>query len=219
LKTFLLLMVGCWCSLVNRSPAAEGWQEALRGMPLHTETVLNRDNSLPILLRAFQSNAVVKALVVLPAVSDDFYLINRHQPKLNLKAANLLAAITALTNATAVRAAFQAPLLVLHLDRDQLRPAVLIKQKPTAESSSHECRLPHALFIDAPWQQVQPTLRKAFQMQIGPEAQSMATWHFARHNLAAWNLADSDLLAALTLTARTTVSIQRHRLVWKEVPP
>jgi len=188
-------------------------------MPLDAETALNRDNCLPILLRAFQSNAIVKALVVLPAVSDDFYLINRQQPKLNLKAANLLAAITALTNATSVRAAFHPPFLLLHLDRDELRPSILIKDAPTAEGLRHECRLPHALFIDAHWQQVQPVLRNALKMEILPDAKSVNAWHFARHNVAAWDLADWDLLAALSLTTGTTVSIPKHRLVWQEIPP
>jgi hypothetical protein len=218
LKTRLLLLVCCWCSLSSRPAAAEGWQEALRGMPLDAETALNRDNCLPILLRAFQSNAVVKALVFLPAVADDFYLINRDQPKLNVKAANLLAAITALTNATAVRATFQAPLLLLHLDRDELRPGILIKHKPTAEALKHQGHLPHALFIDAHWQQVQSSLRGALKMEVVPAAQSIKAWHFARHNLAAWDLADWDLLAALSLSGRTTVSIQKHRLFWQEMP-
>src|SRR5947209_18774338 len=101
-------------------------------MPISAETRLNRDNSIPLILRAFRSNEVVKALVWLPAVSDDFYLISRDKPKLNLEATNLLDAITALTRATELRATFQPPFLLLHLDRDHLEPSLIVNDAPAA---------------------------------------------------------------------------------------
>src|SRR5882762_3956273 len=107
LGRILPAVVCAWQSLIATLPAQESWQATLRAMPLIQDALLNRDNCLPILLRAFQSNSVIKAMICLPAVSDDFYLINRDQPKLNLKAANLLEAIIALTNATNVRADFK----------------------------------------------------------------------------------------------------------------
>ena len=51
--------------------AAETWPAALSAMPLNTNvTQLNRTNCVGILLRAFQSNDVVKALIFMPGATD-----------------------------------------------------------------------------------------------------------------------------------------------------
>jgi hypothetical protein len=184
-------------------------------MPLSAKTPLNRDNCLPLLLKAFQSNDVVRALVFLPAVSDDFYLINRDQPKLNLTATNLLGAISALTNVTAVRATFKPPLLLLHLDREVLEPTVIIQHGPTAARLRQGGHLPRALWVDAHWERLQPVLQSKLKLRVLPEGGSLDAWHFARHNLSGWNLADWDLLAALSLTGKTTISIQPNRLLFQ----
>lgn len=215
LKKLLLLIIGPGCVLTSELPAQETWPQALRSMPLSAETPLNRDNCLPLLLKAFHSNQVVKALVFLPAVSDDFYLINRAQPKLNLKAANLLDAIAALTNVTAVRATFKQPLLLLHLDRDSLEPSMIIDDHRTADRLRQGSHLPHALWVDAHWEVVEPPLQSTLKMRVLPDARSMDAWHFARHNLAAWNLSDWDLLAALSLSGKTTISIEPNRLLFR----
>ena len=77
----LLLAIACLGFLAARLPAGESWMEALRQMPLPAGTPpLNRDNAMRALLDAFASNATVKALIFLPAVSDDFYLFNRDRP-------------------------------------------------------------------------------------------------------------------------------------------
>src|SRR5260370_37592278 len=105
-------------------------------MPLEINGAgLNRDDCMSLMLGASQSNGVLKALIFLPAVADDFYLINRGQPKLDLAARNLLEAITVLTNATAVRATFRPPFLLLHLEREGLAPAVSVRNKAAAARS------------------------------------------------------------------------------------
>ena len=171
---------------------------------------------MSLLLNAFASNQVIAALVFLPAVSDDFYLINRDRPKLNLRADNILEALTALTNATALRVTFKRPMLLLHLDRDVLEPHLMIRDSATAERLKRLHDLPHALWIDAHWERVQPKLQAALKMSVLPAGGSVEAWHFARHNLAAWNLTDWDLLAALSLTGKTAVSVQKNRIILDE---
>src|SRR5438477_8472779 len=208
----LLLCILGWGWWALALPAQAAWKEALRHMPLSTATPLNRDDYVPTLLSAFQSNQTVKALVFLPGVSDDFYLINTDAPKLNIKAGNLLAAISALTNATAVRATFRAPLLLLHLERDWLEPRLTIKDQATARRLKLKCGRPHVLWNDTHWERLQPLLQDALKIKVLPAAASPDAWHFARHNMAAWNLPDWNLLAALSLTGRTTISIERNHL-------
>src|SRR5690349_11929146 len=98
-----LLFVVCWASAAATLLGQEDWQAALRKMHLSPETPLNRENCLQLLLAAFESNQMVKAMVILPSVTDDFYLISRDRLNLNFKAGDLFTALAALTNVTSVR--------------------------------------------------------------------------------------------------------------------
>ncbi len=213
MKTLLLIILIC-SGAALRLPAQEPWQEALRKMPISPGTNVNRDNALPIILTAFKSNNLVRGVVFLPAVSDDFYLVSRALPKLNIQADDLLAAISALTNKTGLRVTFRAPLLLLHLERDRLEPSLVIKHKATAERLKQQSSLPRAIIADMHWRGLQPLLQDGLKLKVTPTPESPEAWHFARHNMAAWGLADWDLLAALSLTGKTTIAIQRNRAVF-----
>ena len=213
----LLLAIACLGFLAARLPAGESWMEALRQMPLPAGTPpLNRDNAMRALLDAFASNATVKALIFLPAVSDDFYLFNRDRPKLNITARHFLDAITALTNATPVRATFRAPFLLLHLERDFLEPICSTQDDPAAGRLKAKSGLAHAHFIDTHWERLQPALQKSVTMKVRPDAQSEDAWHFSRHNLAGWNLSNWELLQALSLAGKTACTVRRDQIVFAE---
>ena len=58
--------------LAAHSFAGEPWQEALARMPLGAgATELGRTNCVPLMLDAFQSNGVVKALIFMPGATDE----------------------------------------------------------------------------------------------------------------------------------------------------
>ena len=214
-KVFLPHLV-FWCGLAGSASALESWQESLGKMalPVHTPP-LNRSNCISVMLEAFQSKATVRALIVLPAVTDDFYLVNRDKPALNIAARDLNEAVTALTQATAVRATFRSPFLLLHLDRDVLEPEYFIKDQPAAERLKQRRRLPHALFCDRHWQTVQPVLQRELGIKFLPAAHSPDAWHFSRHNLAGWNLTNWELLTALSLSGRTAFTVHQSRIEWR----
>ena len=120
--------------LVFTCRAAETWQAALGRMPLGTNvTQLNRTNCVGIMLGAFQSNDVVKAMVFMPGATDEFYFFRRAQADLTNSPASLLDAVSALTNQTLIRATFRPPLLLLHTDEDLLEPAIKVEHQPTAD--------------------------------------------------------------------------------------
>jgi len=179
---------------------------------------LNRDNAIPLLLGAFSSNDVLKAMIFLPAVSDDFYLFNRAKPQLNIKAGNLFEAVTALTNATGLRATFRERFLLLHMDRDVLEPACLIRDAARAAQLKRVSHLRHARFSDMHWEKLQPVLQKTATIEVRPPAQSEDAWHFSRHNLAGWNLTDWELLNAVSLAGNTVCTVQKERLVFQQRP-
>jgi hypothetical protein len=195
--------------------AGQSWQDALARMPLPADApLLNRDNAVCVLLESFRSNSVVKALVVLPGVSDDFYLVNRDKPRLNLRAANLLEAFTALTNATAARLTFRAPFLLLHVDGDRLEPMSEIEDPKQAGRLKAGRHLPRVFHCDTHWDQLQPLLQRALARPVRPQARSKDAWHFDRHNLAGCGLTDWELLEAVALSGKTRFVVRKQAVVF-----
>ena len=210
--------------LTLSAPASPAWTEALRNMPLNPDGPrLNRANCVALMLGAFRSNDVVKALLFLPGVSDDFYLIHRDDPALNIQAGNLLEAVNALTRRTEVRATYRAPFLLLHLDRDWLDPDLTIRNQSAAASLKRGKHLLHAVYCDRHWEALQPELKARFPFKILPAPRSQDAWHFQRHHLAGWDLSDWEWLEALSLAGRTTIRIERARIQFlvnaKPAPP
>lgn len=203
------------------APSAEvNWPDAFAAMPLPSPAPrLNRDNAICVILEAFRSNALVKAIVVLPGVSDDFYLVNRDQPPLNLAATNLWQAVHALTNSTAVRATLRPPFLLLHLPNEHTQPAVIAGEDTLARKLKNPARLHRLACCDAHWETLQPELQKRLRTRLRPEARSEAAWHFERHNVSGWGLTGWELLLATAwaggteaVIADSHVSFQRARV-------
>jgi hypothetical protein len=196
--------------------AGTNWQEALARMPLPGGTnPVERENVVPRVLQGFQPNALVKAIVVLPGVSDDLYLINRDKPRLSLRASDLAEAITALTNASEIRATFTAPFLFLHRSEDFLVPQFIAKNARAVGRLQSETNLPQALFLDLHWKKLRPILNKALRPDVLPWSTSEASWHFARHNLAGRNLSDWELLTAVSLSGKTSFTVEKRRVTFR----
>jgi len=215
-------LVGCLAWFAGHAIAADNsravWADALAGMPLPAPApVLNRDNAVCVILESFRSNDLVKAIVVLPGVADDFYLIHRDQPKLNLRAENVLTAIRALTNATALRATFRVPLLLLHTAEDQLEARVMLDPpRPGFDldplQSAHHFSRVH--FCDVSWDAAQPFLQSGWGRPVRPAVGSAESAHFERPSLAGWNLTDAEALRAFCLATKTAVSVSTGQITF-----
>lgn len=192
------------------------WQEALARMPLPGGAEpIERENAIRRILQGLQADSLIKAIVVLPAVSDDLYLINRDKPKLNLRANNLAEAIAALTNASEIRATFTPPFLLLHRKEDFLSPQSIVKDAAAAQRLRGEAHLPYAVFLDMHWKKLRPILHKALRPSVHPRGTSQDSWHFARHNLAGWNLTDWELLTAVSLSGSTSYAVGKGRVTFR----
>ena len=192
-------------------PAAEPWQNALNQMPLGTNVhELNRTNCVDIMLHAFTSNAVVKALVFMPGATDEFYMFRRAKAVLTNEEPSLLDAVNALTNQTLIRATFRAPLLLLHTDEDPLEPLINVEHEPTAAKLKQFHFVPHALYKDRDWDFVQPILAKTLKADVRPWRYMYDSWHFYRHSFAAWNLTGWEALEAIALAGKTRCTV-RHK--------
>ena len=205
----LVWLLACgWPALLHG--AEESWVKALRAMPLPPGATLNRSNAVEVLLNAFPSNTVLKAMVVLPGVSDDFYLIHRDAPALNLRAANLWEGIVALTNATPVRVTWREPLVLLHAGaRESLQASIRIGDAAMAGRLKLQHLPGRVLHLDAHWETLQPSLERVLGRRVRPEGASAEAWHFNRHNVAGWHLTGWELLEAVSLTGGTAVTVQK----------
>src|SRR5258706_1350628 len=117
--------------ITTTAALGQSWEEAMITMALPQEVVINRDNCISVCLTNFPSNSTVKALIFLPGVSDDFYLINRDRPKLNIRAANIFEALRQITNATALKLTFNSPFLLVHVISDSTAHQVLAQHAAT----------------------------------------------------------------------------------------
>ena len=208
LSLFALLS---FCAL---SASAESWATVLSYMPLPPNTLLNRDNSMRIVLEAFQSNATVRAIAFLPGVSDDFYLLSRDKPELKANASNLAEAIGVFTNSTDVRVTFRDGLLLLHLDREPVDARIRVKSERQAAKLTEGLAVPRIYWLDRHWDKVQPEVSSATKMRVLPGTGSKDAWHFARCNMAGWNLSPLDLVTLTTLSSGTRATVESRRIVF-----
>jgi len=203
----------CFLSLVCR--AAETWQSALARMPLGTNvTQLNGTNCVGIMLGAFQSNNVVKALIFMPGATDEFYFLRRARADLTNSPASVLDAVSALTNQTLIRATFRSPLFLLHTDEDLLQPVIKIEHQPTADKLRQARFVPHGVYNDRDWDFIRPALGASLRIGLRPWPHSQDSWHFYRHSFAAWNLTGWEALECAALAGETAITVRRNQAVF-----
>src|SRR6516164_5034495 len=129
-NAFGFIAIWWFCSALScsRTQAADdSWESTLAAMPLgpgHIE--LQASNCVDTMLRAFQSNAIVKALIFMPGATDEFYMFRRARAAVTNANPSLLDAIVALTNQTFIKATFVAPFLLLHSDEDSMESGMRI---------------------------------------------------------------------------------------------
>lgn len=182
-------------------------------MPLGTNvTQLNRTNCVPLMLRAFGSNDVVKGLVFMPGATDEFYMFKRARATLTNSSPTLLDAVIALTNQTLIRVTFRAPLLLLHTDEDPLNPIANIRDAETAVKIEWTPFVPHAVYNDRDWDYLLPILKKTLKVRFTPILHSRNSWHFYRHSFAAWNLNGREALDAIALAGKTLYTVERKKV-------
>jgi hypothetical protein len=196
------------CASVHGALAGEPWQDALAHMPLGAGTTeLGRTNCVPLMLNAFQSNGVVKALIFMPGATDELYFFRRAHATLTNANPSLLDAVTALTNQTHIQATFQPPLLLLHTTEDSLDVIAVVKNESAAAKLRQRLVPGRVLFEDADWGVVRSTLKGKLSIGLRPFENTLPSWHFYRHNFAACGVTDWELLETLALAGKTTFTV------------
>jgi len=202
-QSFILL---AW--LATTALADENWQSALSEMPLGANvTELNRTNCVPLMLNAFQSNGVVKALVFMPGATDEFYFFRRADATFTNSNLSLLDAVVALTNQTYIQATFQPPLLLLHTTEDALDGFAIVKNKSTAAKLRQRLVPDRVIFNDADWDNLRLVVNKKLSVGLRPWPDDPETFHFYRHSFAACGVTQWEMLETIALAGKTTFTV------------
>lgn len=205
MKTVLLTVLLALAGMVApRALAAEPWQAALAAMPLVTNTtLLSRTNTVGIILNSFQSNAVIKGVILMPGATDELYFFRRVNVPFAVPKPNLLDCLTALTNQTHILATIVPPFLVLHTTEDFLEGFATVKS-PRAEARLKGRTVKgHLCFNDRDWDNLQPVLAENVRVKVEPGLYLTDTWHFYRHTFTVWNPTQWELLEATALAGKT----------------
>ena len=215
----LLFLISCALTLLLLpARAAEDWQTALAQMPLGSRVAeLNKTNCVAVMLGAFQSNQVVKAMIFMPGATDEFYFFNRGRATLSPSSATLLDAVTALTKQTFIRATFRPPLLLLHTEEDPLEPMFRIEHQGVAQALKQKRFVPSVLYNDRDWDYLHPILTGTLGVTFLPAAATSDSWHFYRHSFAAWDLNGWEALEVISLAGKTTFTVRRTMVFKKPV--
>jgi hypothetical protein len=195
-------------ALLRTASAAESWQDALVRMPLGSGAAeLGRTNCVPLMLDAFQSNGVVKALIFMPGATDELFFFRRAHAVLTNANPTLLDAVNALTNQTHIQATFQPPLLLLHTTEDALDVIEVVKNKSTATKLRQRLVPGRLRLEDADWGIVRSTLKGKLGVGLRPFENTLPSWHFYRHDFAACGVTDWEMLETLALAGKTTFTV------------
>ncbi len=188
--------------------ADENWQQAFSQMPLNTYAKeLTRTNCIPLMLNAFQSNNVVKALIFMPGAADEFVFLRRAHATLANAHPSLMDAITALTNQTYIRAEFRSPLLLLYTTEDEREPIATIKSKSTVAKLRTRIVRDRMVLYDSNWDYSHRAVARKVSVSVVPYSDSPNSWHFWPNNFAACGLTQWELLEALALSGKTTFTV------------
>jgi hypothetical protein len=201
----ILILVGGLCINIL---ADENWQQALSQMPLNTNAKeLARTNCIPVMLNAFQSNSIVKALIFMPGAADEFVFLRRAHASLTNDRPSLMDAITALTNQTYIRADFRSPFLLLYTTEDERELIALVKSKSTAAKLRGRTVPGRMVLYDSNWDFSRKAVAGKVSVTIVPYADSPNSAHFWPNNFAACGLSQWELLEALALSGKTIFTV------------
>jgi hypothetical protein len=189
-------------------PGKQDWLTALSHMPLGARVKeLDRTNCIPVMLNAFQSNSVVKAVIFMPGASDELEFFRRAHAVLRDANPSLADAVTALTNQTYIQADFRRQFLLLHTTADPMEPIAVARNKATAARLQAQVVPDRFIFNDCEWDDLRSALKKKLSIGLRPFSNSPDSWHFYRHNFAACGLTQWQLLEAIAMSGQTTFTV------------
>jgi hypothetical protein len=93
-----------------------------------------------------------------------------------------------------------------------LTPSLDIEDATAAEKLKRSRLVPEIMSIDRDWDFMEPILSGGLRADVRPWPTSADSWHFYRHNLAAWNLNGMEAIEAITFAGKTHATLRRGSL-------
>ena len=173
---------------------------------------LDKSNAGPLLIESFRSNAVVKALVLMPGCTDEIYFFEKAVAELKKPSPTLLDAVVALTNQTAIKLTFQPPFLLLYTAEDRLEGQRTVLDAEAMQKIRKASFIPHLVSFDKDWNYLLPLLEKSLKSNFFPQRNTTDSWHFYRHTFAAHGLNGEEALQAIALAGMTVYTVEGRTL-------
>ena len=206
--------------LVLQTLGDESWKVELASMPLGENRIhFFKSEPAKIILPAFKTNPVVKAIVFMPSATDELYFNDRGSSVFTNSNATLLDAVSELTKHSGIQAIFRAPFLLLGETNDFSTALLKPEGSPLFERLREKPFTPEWLMIDKEWEQLYPTLKKYLGTRITPGVQSRDSWHFYRVSFAAHGLNALEAVELVSLATQTEVEGEKHRLIFSRRAP
>ena len=217
MKTLLFAVVLAVCRAFANG--VESWPVALAAMPFDANVrVLNHSNCAQKVMGAFQSNAIVKAVIFMPGATDELYFFRRVSVGLTGANPSLLDAVVALTNQSPLRVAFRAPFLLVYSEEDVLDLMIDVKHAATVEKLKASRPFPHLAFDDRDWDKLLDVIQPSVKVSLEPWRKTRGSWHFYRHTFAGWNLTPWETLEAAALAGKTQFTVNRRSVRFEPDP-
>jgi phosphoenolpyruvate synthase/pyruvate phosphate dikinase len=191
----------------------QDWQGEFARMPLRVEPqLIVRTNSMQIMLAAFQRNPVVKALIFMPATTDEYYFFKRANFTLTNANPSLLDAVVALTNQTSVRLEIVRGMMRLYMPEDLTEHRYEVVSEQAVGRLKSRRFAEHVYLYDRDWDYLLPALEKRMDSWFTPGRKDPNSYHFYRHSIAAWDLTCWEMLEAAALAGRSSFTVDKRQI-------
>jgi hypothetical protein len=197
------------------STRAQDFHESLAQTPFSkTQFQAHQTEPVQFILNAFRPTPEMRAVVLMPAASDQLYFFNWGRIELPPNP-TLLDALNALTNKAQLTYTFVAPFLLIHLQRDTTTdPLTLTADVP--QKFHQRKKYGRVFYLDRPYDRILPDLKKITGLKSFPDQRSPASWHYYRLSFVAYNPTAAELLRAIAYGTKTSVHVEKRRVLFTE---
>jgi hypothetical protein len=198
---------------------AQDWQAAFVKIPIRAESFpAHLTAPVELILTNFQPTAEIRAIILMPGAADRLYFYNWGQITLPANP-TLLDAITALTNKAGLTIFTAPPFLLVAMPYDNPGDPLSIASDVRIDKLKlTERKLTgRTYFIDRPYDRLVPQTEKLTRLRIKPSRTDAGSWHFYRLSFVGYDLTSAEFLRAMAYGTKTTVQIQKRKVVFSEL--
>lgn len=211
--TILLLLL----LVLSVSAQAQDWRETLAKTPFSKTTFqAYRTEPVELILKSFKPAGELRGVILMPSAADQLYFFDWGKVELN-ESPTLLEALNALTNKAQMQYTFVAPFLLIHMPRDTTSDPLTMAEDASVKLAKRK-KKGRVQVLDRPYNRVLPALKELTGLNNVPDQRDPASWHYYRLSFVGHDLTALELLRAIAYGTKTSVHVEKKRVVFKERP-